>query len=118
MKSARKCAIILLALAIPSPAFAQLQSERVEGSQRVCVYNGVQSEASNERRVGLGDPCPSYNKPLESGLAAPASARLQSVKLRDGKRVCSYAQLGRQWSFTLPMSRQCPSSAGMLQNGQ
>lgn len=114
MKSAWKAAAPLIALFSAEPALAQLESERVEGAQRICVYRDLEAGRVNERRVGLAEACSAYYKPLASNFPAPPTARLESVRVRGDRRVCNYAQLTGRWSFEVPITEQCPPSAGMI----
>lgn len=116
MKPAWTAAALLVAFS-SAPAAAQLESERVEGAQRVCVYREVEPGRVNERRIGLAEACSAYYRPLASNFPAPPTARLDSVRVRGDKRVCSYVQLNGRWAFEVPITRQCPPSAGMIATG-
>jgi hypothetical protein len=107
----------LFTLVIAAPAGAQLRSERVEGAQRICEYERADPNIPNEREVGVGESCPAYARRLMSSLPAPPTARLRSTEVRGSVRICTYRQLNGEWSFEMPLSARCPSSAGMLPSG-
>ena len=107
--------LAVVAATAPERASAQLVSERVEGSQRICTYrdNYVPS-GGREYRVGVGEAC-AVSPPTErSSLPPPPTARLVSSSEKDGMRVCAYSQRNRSWSFELPLDTLCPINAGML----
>lgn len=112
--SSWKPACFVIALASTVPAAAQLHSERVEGTERICVYQTVRPDTQNERKVGLGEACPPFYRPMASNFLAPPTARLQSSEVRGHTRVCKYGQLHKSWSFEIPLAERCPISAGMV----
>lgn len=118
MNATLRTMMSLLVLSAPTPVAAQLESEQLEGNQRICIYRDDREKETVERRVGLGQPCPAFPKAQVSSLRAPPTARLESERLRNGQRVCEYAQLGRVWVVTLASSEHCPLSAGMIQTGE
>jgi hypothetical protein len=119
MKAVLLTVVGVFALATAAPASAQLESEQVDGNQRICTYrNAGGGTRATVRRVGLGQPCPAFPNSPRPALEAPPTARLEATRLKDGQRVCEYAQLGRVWVVTLPVSKSCPLSAGMVQTDE
>jgi hypothetical protein len=119
MKPVLVLPLAVLAALAATPAAAQLVSERVENLERICTYrDGNSAAGAREYRVGLGEACSAYIPTERTSAPPPPTARLESTAERNGKRICSYAQRYRRWSFEVPLDTRCPVSAGMLAERQ
>lgn len=99
-------------------AEGQLQSERPDGRQRVCLYRGVTgatraNDQTREYRVGLAENCPLL-PPNREAATLPPTARLTAETVFGNTRLCTYEQSGLSWQSTIPAERPCPLAAGML----
>lgn len=115
MNGSRLLAIGILLFVGHGGASAQLIGQQADGTKRICIYraNPVGND-TRERRVGLGEACPAHHPIADENGQVPTTARLISNRVENGRRVCSYEQRGRTWSFTVPVDRQCAITAGML----
>jgi hypothetical protein len=111
--------LAVVAALAATPAAAQLVSERVENQDRICTYrDGNTAAGGREYRIGLGEACSAYAPRERTSAPPPPTARLESTAERDGKRICSYAQRYRRWSFQVPLETHCPINAGLLTERQ
>jgi hypothetical protein len=115
MKLLLACPVAVMLAFVAAPAGAQLVSERVENNRRICTYRVAESPAGGrEYSVALGEACAAFPPARRTNGAPPPTARLESVAERNGRRVCSYAERSRRWSFNLPLDTRCPMNAGMI----
>lgn len=132
------------ALALPAAGGAQLIRERTDGFYRICTYappaapitantsvlaenrsaagamsGNPTANSVNERRVGLGQNCPTMPTPFNPGTPVPPTAQLVSERSGAGQesasvRICTYQQAGSQWNVPIEAARPCPLHAGMI----
>lgn len=102
-----------------SAAEARLASQRITGTNRVCIYEirrlpGL--ERAVETKVGLGERCPfRYRRPqAPRERDIPGTARLETVRRAGGSTVCIYVEFGRRYSHRLPSNATCPPTAAAL----
>lgn len=99
-------------------AHGQLQSERLDGHQRVCAYRDTVGTHTNaggtrEHRVGIAENCPLL-PPNPGSAPLPPTARLTEDVVEGTGRRCTYRQGGLTWQATIAVDRACPLAAGML----
>ena len=120
MPSARIPLLVLAALAGGAAATAasaqvpgRLQDQRVEGRYRICLYQRPDeirtARGARVLRVGRGEPCPSaYRPPREPAPEEiPAFATLRERSVRDGRTICIYRYLDRDYEQVRPGGSMC-----------
>lgn len=94
----------------PVPAGAQqlqLQEQRVEGTERICIYRSATRQG--EQRVGRGEPCPSFlRRRVAVRQQIPVYATLQRRGYEAGRSVCVYSYQQREYRQPSPSSGYCP----------
>lgn len=114
-------AMLAAACAIAAPAVhAQpTHEERLDGTQRLCIYRaGPGLLTGMERTVvhetGMAENCPT-TPPLDvSDQAPPPTAPLLSEETRGEVRTCVYGVAANRWGYEIAAERACPPAVGML----
>jgi len=115
MKLPAFLALSALAITLPGAARAQLVDQQVDGTQRVCFYRAAPvGDERRELRIGIAEACPASPPIGQQNLVPPPTARLVSSRVEDGRRICTYGQLGHVWAYQLALSAECPLAVGMM----
>lgn len=107
-------ALSALALLPAAAADAQLMSQRIEGTRRICEYDRGTARPgaapSVEREVGLGEPCPwrDPGAPRESRSDIPPFAQLEGQRRSGDDLLCEYRYLGQLYTRRIPERQHCP----------
>lgn len=107
----RRLLVLGTLVALTSPAWAQLVSETVEGTQRICNYRNDASatRALETFKVGLGEPCPAVRPlPDPEPQPIPPMAQFSRQLVRGDRRICFYGWAGQEYQHSIPAIRRCP----------
>lgn len=111
MHHVRLIAVFTAVTALSAVAQARLVSQRVDGIERLCVYEkeGPTATIREVVRIGFGEPCPEQKATSERRVARiPIMAQLRRTMTRGSRRVCVYSYSGRNYERTIPINRVCP----------
>lgn len=116
MNRLRALTLAALFVAIPRPAHAQLVSQAVVGTGRVCGYTNPDIMARRTapvvyHRTARGEPCPARfpRRPDASRQAAiPPMAILMRERRVGIQRFCDYQYLRRVYTRPVGATQHCP----------
>ena len=107
-------------IVLAAPAGAQLLSERVQDTTRVCTYVGNDTLPDGESvprtlTVGLGQSCPALAPYHDPNAPTPPNATFRGERTTSDHRVCLYTEAGVSYEVSVPLTRRCAQTPALLQ---
>ena len=102
--------VVLLAGALAAAeAGERLVGQRVEGNERLCVYEtqGLIQAEREVQRVGVAEPCPDRIRRPDPPRRVPLMAQLSRSFVRERRRICIYAYAGHEYERAIPLVLSC-----------
>lgn len=120
MKRVISCAVVASGLVLVAPlASAQLLSDRVVDTRRLCIYVGSDQSADGQivprnTIVPASQPCPDIAPYRDPNRPVPGNAALIRETTDNGRRQCVYAQGGVNYTREVPITQHCAMTPDLL----
>lgn len=113
-------AAVLMVSVTSYPAVAQLVSEQLSDTNRICTYAGSDMSASGQEVartaiVGLGQDCPSTAPYRSPDAPVPPNASFRGEQTTSSNRLCLYSEGGIDYQVTINLSQRCAMTPALLQ---
>lgn len=113
-------AIIPVAASLAAPGNAQLLSETVTDTTRVCTYYGSDTNPDGQvlprtYTVGAGQDCPATAPYRDPEAPVPANAALSGERTGATTRSCLYSQGGLNYEIAVDLSVRCAMTPALLE---
>jgi hypothetical protein len=120
--SSAVAALTLCSLAT-APAAAQLLSETLQGTERVCTYVGNDTLPDGQVvprtfSVGAGQNCPATAPYRDPNAPVPANAMLTGERTTATDRICVYEEGGLQYQLSVDLSLRCAMTPALLERAR